>query len=275
MVFSVDTAARIERGVAHAHVQLVERLATESENRLGAAVRRFGGDVTATRVTTQPEVQWLQHVTGLTPHETSVIGGVLAWYAEHDLHPRFELAPAHDFAPLAAALAERGFHQTEFIDLLWAPVRAAGAGRDDLADVQVVRVEPGSSDAVDFARVLLAGHGADEAPPEHAAALASLADVDGRSCYLARVDNVSLGAAILTVLEGVGYLANASTVPDARGRGAQQALIARRIADAAAAGCDVMASLANPWTSSHRNIERAGLRVAYTKISWTRVPSVR
>jgi len=144
------------------------------------------------------------------------------------------------------------------------------ADLDDLAHVQVIHVEPGSGDADDFGRVLLAGHEVEDASSEHHAALAAMAAVEGRSCYLAVIDAQPVGAAILTVHDGVGYLTNASTVPDARQRGAQQALIAHRVADAEAAGCDVLAGLANPFLSSHRNMERAGLRVAYTKVSWTR-----
>jgi hypothetical protein len=53
-----------------------------------------------------------------------------------------------------------------------------------------------------------------------------------------------------------------------RGRGCQSALLSRRIADAAAAGCDSVASLAEFGSGSHRNLERAGLRVAFTQAVW-------
>ena len=72
----------------------------------------------------------------------------------------------------------------------------------------------------------------------------------------------------LTIGDGLGYLANAATLPAMRGRGCQTALLARRIADAAAAGCDTIASLAEFGSGSQRNLERAGLRVAYTQAVW-------
>ena len=53
----------------------------------------------------------------------------------------------------------------------------------------------------------------------------------------------------------------------------QAALIARRVADAVDAGCEIVGGLALPWSSSQRNMRRAGLTVAYTKVEWTVQPS--
>ena len=94
----------------------------------------------------------------------------------------------------------------------------------------------------------------------------------GWRLYLALVDGTPAGSAALTVDAGLGYLANAATLPAMRGRGCQTALLARRIADAAAAGCDTVASLAEFGTGSQRNLERAGLRVAFTQAVWRMGP---
>ncbi len=48
----------------------------------------------------------------------------------------------------------------------------------------------------------------------------------------------------------------------------QTALIAVRIAEAEAAGCDLVCSQAAFGSPSQRNLERAGLSVAYTKAVW-------
>jgi GNAT superfamily N-acetyltransferase len=57
-------------------------------------------------------------------------------------------------------------------------------------------------------------------------------------------------------------------VPDYRGRGCQAALLRRRIDDAAAAGCELVASQLPFGSGAQRNVERAGLRVACTKAIW-------
>ncbi|MDB4897071.1 MAG: acetyltransferase, partial [Firmicutes bacterium] len=83
--------------------------------------------------------------------------------------------------------------------------------------------------------------------------------------YLALVDGKPAGMATLYMADGVGCLESACTLPEFRGRGAQTALIRRRIADAAAAGCDLVVSQTGSGTVSQNNMERCGLRIAYTK----------
>ena len=92
----------------------------------------------------------------------------------------------------------------------------------------------------------------------------------GWRLYIATVDGTPAAFAALFVRDGVGSLAGAATVPALRGRGCQTALLHRRIADADDDGCDLIASQATPGSVSQRNMERAGLRIAYTKAIWSR-----
>src|SRR4051812_44614207 len=249
-----------------------------------------------------PFVDWMQHVSGLRPEHAALVPRIAAWYHGHHIRPRFEIAPAADFTPLAEALADVHARQTSFIDALWARatvptasppndvvvrvVEAGSAGAARVArghprggavptasppnDVVVRVVEAGSADASVFARVHLGGHEVpDDTFPEHWAALAAWASEPEWWCYLAEVDGEPVATAVLTIDDGVGYLANAATLPSGRGHGAHQALLHRRLLDACAAGCDLFVSLALPGGISHRNLERAGLGVAYTKVTWT------
>jgi GNAT superfamily N-acetyltransferase len=100
-----------------------------------------------------------------------------------------------------------------------------------------------------------------DAPP--LATAASRAGV--ASFHVAEVDGRPAAAAIITVSDGVGYLAMAGTLAAFRGHGCQTALIRARVASAAAAGCELVVSTAAFGSTSHRNLERSGLRTAYTK----------
>lgn len=88
--------------------------------------------------------------------------------------------------------------------------------------------------------------------------------------YLAEIDGAPAAAAVLRIHGRLGYLASAATVPRFRRRGCQSALLARRIEDAAEIGCDLVCSQAAFGSTSHHNLERAGLRLAYTKAIWRR-----
>ena len=70
----------------------------------------------------------------------------------------------------------------------------------------------------------------------------------------------------MTIHDGVCGLFGASTLPAIFAAAAiQTALLAARISVAAHEGCDLAASIAQPGSISHRNIERSGFRVAYTR----------
>jgi hypothetical protein len=72
--------------------------------------------------------------------------------------------------------------------------------------------------------------------------------------------------AALGLFEEVGYLTAAGTVETDRKRGAQQALIARRIARARQSGCALLVSeTLTMLEHSYRNLHRAGFRDAYDK----------
>jgi GNAT superfamily N-acetyltransferase len=86
--------------------------------------------------------------------------------------------------------------------------------------------------------------------------------------FLAELDGRAVAAGALSIWEGVALLAGASTVPEARRRGAQLALLDARLAHAAAHGCDLAMMCAQPGSASQRNAERQGFRIAYTRIKW-------
>jgi len=90
----------------------------------------------------------------------------------------------------------------------------------------------------------------------------------GATCFAAELDGTMAAAGVLAVNEGVAVLAGASTRPAFRRRGAQLALLGARLAHAQTAGCDLAMMCARPGSASHRNAERHGFRVAYTRIKW-------
>jgi GNAT superfamily N-acetyltransferase len=84
--------------------------------------------------------------------------------------------------------------------------------------------------------------------------------------YMAFDGRRPVAIAALCIFEDIGYLMAAATAESHRRRGAQQALIAKRIERAEAQGCAVEVSetlymLEHSW----RNLQRAGFQEAYEK----------
>lgn len=90
--------------------------------------------------------------------------------------------------------------------------------------------------------------------------------------YIALRDGVIAGAARLSMAEGVAQLAGATTAPAHRRRGVQTALLSARLADAAAAGCDIAAVTTLPGSKSQQNVQRQGFDLLYTRAILVRQP---
>jgi GNAT superfamily N-acetyltransferase len=90
--------------------------------------------------------------------------------------------------------------------------------------------------------------------------------------YIALRDGVIAGGARLRMAEGVAQLAGATTAPGHRRRGVQAALLSARLADAAAAGCDIAVVTTLPGSKSQQNVQRQGFDLLYTRATLVRQP---
>ena len=64
----------------------------------------------------------------------------------------------------------------------------------------------------------------------------------------------------------------AATAPAHRRRGVQTALLSARLADAAAAGCDIAVVTTQPGSKSQQNVQRRGFDLLYTRAVLVREP---
>jgi GNAT superfamily N-acetyltransferase len=83
---------------------------------------------------------------------------------------------------------------------------------------------------------------------------------------------VLAGGATMRIYEGVAQLTGAATAPAHRRRGVQTALLAARLAAAAAAGCDVAVVVTQPGSKSQQNAQRQGFDLLYTRAVLVRHP---
>jgi hypothetical protein len=71
--------------------------------------------------------------------------------------------------------------------------------------------------------------------------------------------------ASLRIADGVAQLAGSATATAHRRRGIQSALLAARLIDAAAAGCDLAVVTTKPASKSQQNVQRRGFDLLYTR----------
>jgi ribosomal protein S18 acetylase RimI-like enzyme len=174
---------------------------------------------------------------------------------------------------LLGMLTGRGYAPVELSTVLF---RAPGGGGTAAAlagaagEIRVRPVEPGEEGVWSG----VAARGWADVAPEIEEYLRGLEEVhrfrENTPCFLAELggEPVAAAAMCLAEAEGVALLAGACTVPEARRRGAQLALLDHRLRHAAALGCEIAMVVAEPGSATQRNAERHGFRVAYNRIKW-------
>lgn len=89
--------------------------------------------------------------------------------------------------------------------------------------------------------------------------------------FFGEMNGKIISTGMLSIHNDVALLAGASTIPEGRNRGAQNALLNARLNYAAAQGCTLAMMCASPGSQSQRNAEKKGFKIAYTRTKWTRL----
>jgi GNAT superfamily N-acetyltransferase len=205
-------------------------------------------------------------VVGLRPGHGHQIEPLARWYAEHNVKPTFELVPGQYDKNLGRELTRLGFYQSSFhASLICKPSTDLYVNNESAIELVA------SANALeDYLNAYVAGWDIPE--KDHAQFKSNVRpwlEQAGWSLYLTRVNGQPAAAATLYVRDGVGYLADSATDPQFRRRGLQSALLRRRICDASRDGADIVFSGAEPFSTSHRNMERAGMRLQFIGAKWT------
>jgi GNAT superfamily N-acetyltransferase len=173
---------------------------------------------------------------------------------------------------VAALLTRRGYVLEGFENVLGRPVAVDNAGFTvDGIDIQEMNGDEAAIwlDTAVTGFLHLDQQGVQPAPlpprDDLEASLRDITNVPGFIRYFARIDADIAGVATLRVDAGVAQLCGAATLPRFRRRGVQKALLRRRLADAARAGCDVAVMTTQPGSKSQENGHRQGFSLLYSR----------
>jgi len=179
----------------------------------------------------------------------------------------------HEVSPLAAEetlhrLNERGYRPIEFTSVMARRVAPdIELGAEATGAITVREVSP--DDAETWAETAAKGW---SEFGDFGALMLDVARINAvredAVMLLAELDDAPIAAAAFDVMDGVALLAGASTIPEARRRGAQLAMLERRLQLGAERGCDLAMMGARPGSSSQKNAERHGFRICYTRVKW-------
>jgi GNAT superfamily N-acetyltransferase len=93
---------------------------------------------------------------------------------------------------------------------------------------------------------------------------------EGWHFYLASVDNEPAGVGVLFIKDEVAILTDTSTIPKFRNLGIQKLLIKERIKQARKMNCNYIVGQTCVGSTGQLNMEKMGMKIAYTKAIWNR-----
>jgi GNAT superfamily N-acetyltransferase len=191
------------------------------------------------------------------------------FYASRGSAVNIEVCPYVDKS-LIEMLGERGYHPVEFSHVFLRRLTSdESINPSNSGDVAISIVDDEQESL--WAQTVAKGF-AEGAEPQPA--FVDLFSVYFRlpivRCLVAEIEGRAIAGGLVAIHDGIAALATTSTIPAFRGRGAQAALLEARLALARKEGCEIAMITTQPGTTSHRNVERQGFRVAYSRCKFAR-----
>lgn len=260
-----ETASLIEFAEAEAAAEIY----AAAPANINVHVARFGSAFAFSL----PELPWLlfNRVVGLglrEPATEALVDDCLAFFREAGSAAfGFQLSPEAQPESLPAWLKARDIGRRGN----WAKMIRRAGPVSIPTDLRIERIDAAAAD--DFTQVVVTTFGL---PPDHTPWWAALVGRPGWHHYVAYADTQPVAAGMLFVNGDVGWLGAGSTLAAYRRRGAQGAIMARRISDAADLGCRWVATETgedspdqpNP---SYHNMLRTGFSLAYLRPNYAPV----
>ncbi|MGE6228292.1 GNAT family N-acetyltransferase [Paenibacillus chitinolyticus] len=264
-VLTKELVKRLEKAETAFWTSRIEAIGSREGNPMGVHTARFGH----TSAVCTEGMPWplFNTVRGLGPEDIGELGAILRFYAEYGRSCTFELTPGIADKSVAYALARQGFYQENFHAYMYglpepiAPVLPPH-----------IRIEPvTSADRFDlYAELHCVGTGMDVSAKRHFMDNnIVLLNRPGWHLYMGYVNDQPAGVSMMHIDGDIASFTLAATLPQHRSRGLHTAMLQVRMHEAAKRGCRLAAAQAAFGSVSQHNMERAGMRLAYTRAVWS------
>jgi GNAT superfamily N-acetyltransferase len=266
MLFSdLHLAQRLERAEASANAHLVEARA-----RLFPESQAQWIEVAGTYAMFDGVDSFLTQTFGLGLFDevtAADLDTLEAFFKEHQASVQHEISPLAD-PTLLPLLTGRGYQPIEFTSVMYQPL--APISRSSLGNERIKTRPIAAGEEKLWARTSARGWSTEH--PSLSDFMFEFGQISAQSqgsiSFLAELDGQPIATGSLFIHDDVALLAGASTAPEGRQKGAQQALLEARLRHAVEQGCTIAMMGAAPGSQSQRNAEKQGFHIAYTRIKW-------
>ncbi|MBJ9992785.1 MULTISPECIES: GNAT family N-acetyltransferase [unclassified Paenibacillus] len=262
MYISKELADLMEQSEIDYMIDRMKAIQERPGNPMGIDIQTFGG---AAAFYSQA-MPWPQFntVKGIGEQEAERLDEILEFYRKRQGRCQFEVVPSKSHPKLMKALFDQGYYQTGYHATLYGEPRSCETVREHITIREL------AADEMDlYAEIHCLGTGLPISGKHHIADNnIVLYDRDGWKFYAGWVNGRPAGVGVMYIQDDTASLTFATTLAEYRNQGVQQALLEKRITEAHQSGCQIVVGQAAYASTSHRNMERAGLKLGYTRGTW-------
>ena len=266
-VVNKELALRIEQAEVELLSSRLSAIQNLEGNPMGIELQTFG-HATAFSAKNIPGPSF-NTVKGLRAGDEQYVTQILDFYHKKDISVQFEITPAHTSKDLLTFLNSLGFYQIDFHTTLYKQLDDETQYENNISDIAIRTLKEDEFDI--FAEIYTKGF---HMPDFLASGVAQnnrvLHSNPNWSFYLAHEDDRPVGIGVLFAKNKVATLAAAATLPAERNKGIQSAIIQKRLVEAISTGNELLVGQARFGSVSQNNMERAGMKIAYTKAIWVK-----
>lgn len=267
-LFADDTLAhRLEQAEAYANRKSVEARSQLSPG-LGATWKQFGAAFAMFDGVGSPLTQTFGLGLGV-PVDAATLDAIEEFFFSRGSDVFQEVSPLAG-VDVFAMLTSRGYTPIELTSVMFLPLSGDGGLGEELNPrLRVRETTPADTDV--FVETTIEGWSEyKEVAPMIGGLARMMVSRPESPAFIAEIDGRAIATGAMWIANNVALMAGASTIPTQRKQGAQRALLDARLRSARRKGCDLAMMCAAPGSSSQRNAERNGFRIAYTRTKWQR-----
>ncbi|MBE7101488.1 GNAT family N-acetyltransferase [Bacillus cereus] len=263
-IMTVNVAQEIENAEIDMLSSRLEVLQALSGNPMQIQIKKFGSATAfSSKVIAGPA---FNTVKGITFTNTDELDAIISYYQSLQIPCRFEITPAQGTTELFQHLSQKGFYQSSFHTALYSIPREDSSLLPSNISVRKLK----ENEFHTFADIYVRGFNMPSFTKDGVHQNNEvLYNKPGWHFFIAEVQNIPAGIGVLYVNKGIASLAASATLPEFERKGCHTALIQKRIKTAIATDCHLIVGQARFGSGSQNNMERAHLKIAYTKSIWT------
>jgi GNAT superfamily N-acetyltransferase len=269
-ILSKELAEMMEQSEIDYMVDRMVAIQERQGNPMGIEIMKFG-EATALYSKAMPWPQF-NTVKGFGINELPFLDKIIDFYQSKGSKLQFEITPTQANKELLKTLHERSFYQSGFHATLYgrpAPVNALQDAGTCQTSISIRELKEDEMNL--YAEIHCLGTGLPVTGKGHVADNnIVLFNRKGWKFFIGFVDDIPAGVGVMYMKDGLASLTFATTLHEYRNKGVQKALLERRISEACSNHCTVVISQAQYVSTSFRNMERAGMKLGYTRATWVK-----